>query len=79
MKVTRFKKTYCHTCKKDFHYLGINRHRAMHRDKKENCQITYTHGDTYTFTFEKITDPAGGERGKINLLTSYGRCSLIQI
>jgi len=29
MRVTRYKNTHCHTCKKDFHYLGINRHRAM--------------------------------------------------
>jgi hypothetical protein len=29
MKVTREKNCRCHTCDKDFHYLGINRHRAM--------------------------------------------------
>ncbi|NCN44539.1 MAG: hypothetical protein GW898_10345 [Thiomicrospira sp.] len=34
---------------------GINRHRAMHREKKEDCKITYTHGDTYTFEFSKTT------------------------
>lgn len=46
------KKTcYCHTCDKPFHWLGINRHRAMHRDKKENCKITYSKGDTYEFEF----------------------------
>jgi hypothetical protein len=49
--VTRLKKCYCHTCKKSFHYLGINRHRAMHRDKYEDCKITYTHGDTYYHRF----------------------------
>lgn len=47
MKVINEKNCYCHTCKKDFHYLGIARHRAKHRDKKENCEITYTMGDTY--------------------------------
>jgi len=47
MWVSRTKDCYCHTCKKEFHYLGITRHRAMHRDKKEKCEITYTHGDKY--------------------------------
>jgi hypothetical protein len=45
---------YCHNCEKSFHYLGINRHRAAHRDKKENCKITYTHGDCYVFIFRPI-------------------------
>lgn len=49
------KNTFCHTCDKWFHYLGINRHRAMHRDKREDCQITYTHGDSYIFKFSKLT------------------------
>lgn len=53
MKVTRAKNCYCHTCKKDYHYLGIARHRAMHRKKKENCEITYTNGDTYGHKYEK--------------------------
>ena len=48
MKVTNDKNCYCHTCEKSFHYLGIARHRAMHRDRKETCKITYTCGDTYT-------------------------------
>ena len=48
---TREKNCYCHTCKKDFHWLGITAHRAMHRDKKEVCKITFTHGDTYTYNF----------------------------
>jgi hypothetical protein len=47
---------YCHTCEKAFHSLGINRHRAMHRDKKEDCTITYTYGDTYTFRFSEKTN-----------------------
>ena len=51
MKVTRDKNCYCHTCKRDFHHLGISRHRAMHRDKKEDCEITYTYGDTYVFKY----------------------------
>lgn len=47
------KTCYCHTCKKPFHYRGINRHRAMHRNKAEDCKITYTYGNTITFKFSK--------------------------
>ena len=32
---------YCRTCEKEFHKLGISRHRAMHRDKFEDCVIEY--------------------------------------
>ena len=53
MKVTAFKNCHCHTCDKDFHYLGITRHRAMHKDKNEDCKITYTHGDTYLHEYSK--------------------------
>lgn len=35
---------YCHTCEKYFHRLGIMRHRAMHRDKKEFCIIEMKSG-----------------------------------
>ena len=56
MKVTNQKRCFCHTCDKWFHYLGINRHRASHRDKKERCTITYTYGDTYTFYFDLTVD-----------------------
>lgn len=47
MKVTRYKNCYCWTCKKDFHYLGIARHRTAHLDRDETCKITYTNGETY--------------------------------
>jgi hypothetical protein len=54
MKTSTRKKTcHCHTCQKDFHYLGINRHTAMHRDRKEDCTITYTYGNTVTFRFSE--------------------------
>jgi len=53
MEVTREKNCYCHTCKKSFHYLGIARHRAMHRDRGEDCEITYTYGDTYSHNFSQ--------------------------
>ena len=42
---------YCHTCKKHYHYLGINSHRAAHRRRRETCTITYTTGKTLTFNF----------------------------
>jgi hypothetical protein len=45
---------YCHNCKKWFHYLGIARHRAMHRDKGEDCTITYTNGDIYKHTYSNL-------------------------
>jgi len=51
MRVTNAKNCYCHTCNKDFHYLGIARHRAKHREKKETCEITYTSGKTYIHSY----------------------------
>ena len=53
MKIRTKKTCYCHTCERWFHYLGINRHRAMHRDRKEVCEITYTYGDRYRFDFRE--------------------------
>lgn len=52
-RVSSTKDCRCHTCAKDFHALGITRHRAMHRDRHELCRITYTHGDTYTHDYRK--------------------------
>lgn len=53
MYVTRAKNCYCHTCEKDFHYLGIANHRMSHRKKGEDCTITFTHGDTKTWNYSK--------------------------
>jgi len=53
MAVTTGKNCYCHTCEKPFHYLGITRHRAMHKDRREDCKITYTDGDTYLHRFSQ--------------------------
>lgn len=39
---------YCKTCNKLFNSLGIARHRAIHRDKKEDCTIEMSDG---TFTW----------------------------
>ena len=44
--VRRNKYCYCHSCDKYFHWLGITRHRAMHRDRRESVKITYTKGNT---------------------------------
>lgn len=55
-RVTSSKNCYCHTCDKWFHYLGITKHRAMHRDRKENCKITFTYGDTYKYNYEENAD-----------------------
>lgn len=51
---------YCHTCKKTFHYLGISRHRAAHRERGEDCTITYSGGDTYVHGFSKQKQHPGG-------------------
>jgi len=45
VNATKDRDCRCLTCEKDFHYLGIARHRAAHRDKKESCVIMYTYGD----------------------------------
>ncbi|MBA7525253.1 hypothetical protein ES705_17404 [subsurface metagenome] len=63
MRVTRAKGCYCHTCATAYHYLGIARHRAMHRDLGENCKITYTSGDTYVHRF---ADRKGGIKSDYN-------------
>lgn len=51
MEVTRNKNCYCHTCDKDIHYLGIANHRAGHRRRKEDCKITFTHGNTLSWNY----------------------------
>ncbi len=45
------KDCYCHTCQREFNHMGIAKHRATHRNKKENCRITYSNGDTWTHAF----------------------------
>ena len=47
MKHTEEKECYCHTCEREFHYLGIASHRKAHLNRGEQCRITYTNGDTY--------------------------------
>jgi len=45
---------YCYNCNKWIHPLGIARHRAMHRDKKENCRITYSNNKTYIHRYKEL-------------------------
>lgn len=47
-KYTDEKECYCHTCDRDFHYLGIAAHRRSHLRRGEQCVITYENGDTVT-------------------------------
>lgn len=44
---------YCRTCNKYYLPLGIARHRAMHRDKKQNCIITFSTGITYEYNYSE--------------------------
>lgn len=57
--ITKGKNCWCYTCKKAFHYLGIARHRVMHKEKGQNCEIGYTNGDTYKHMYEdpKLSGP----------------------
>lgn len=50
----RLKDCYCHTCDKEFNSLGITRHRAMHRDRQEDCKITYKDGKTLNYKFSQV-------------------------
>lgn len=51
--VTSFKNCYCYTCRKSFHSLGIARHRAAHRDKREDCLIGYSDGVVHVHNFSE--------------------------
>jgi len=57
-RVSREKECYCHTCGRALHSLGIMRHRAMHRDNREDCEITFTNGQRYRYRFSTV--PAYG-------------------
>lgn len=50
----KMKNCYCHTCDKEFNSLGIARHRAMHREKKEDCKITFKDGKTLNYKFSQV-------------------------
>ncbi len=39
-------------CEKKFHQLGIARHRAMHRDRREFCEIELSDGYVREYNFQ---------------------------
>ena len=50
---------YCYTCDKEIKSLGIARHRAMHRDRNENCKIKFSNGVIESWSYgetSKIED-----------------------
>lgn len=54
-KSTSYKACWCVTCGKAFHSLGIARHRAMHRDKKQNCTIIMENQfKTYKYKYGEV-------------------------
>jgi len=61
LNVTKDKNCYCHTCDKPFHYLGVANHRLRHKNRKEDCWITYTNGDTYAYKFSEPNKAIGNE------------------
>lgn len=52
---------YCYTCERWFHSLGIARHRAAHRDKKERCLIYYSTGATLEHKYDSKLAEARNE------------------
>lgn len=61
MKVTRYKNTFCHTCQKGFHYLGIARHRKAHKKRFEDCEITFTYGNRELYEYSLLKLRKDGE------------------
>ena len=56
----RYKGCYCYTCDRDFHYMGISRHRAMHRDRKEDCKIMFSNGRVSIYRYGRGHDKQEG-------------------
>ncbi len=42
---------YCYRCQRQINSMGIARHRAMHRDKKEDAEIMYKDGSRILHLF----------------------------
>lgn len=55
------KDCFCFTCEKGFNHLGIARHRAMHRDNREDCEIMYSGGTTRFHEFNRCRIPIRGK------------------
>lgn len=43
----------CITCARMLHSLGVARHRAMHRDKNEDCTIEFSDGRVTRWNYSK--------------------------
>lgn len=50
----RYQGCHCYNCKRDFHHLGIARHRAMHRDRREDCEIMFSDGRTIVHRYSRL-------------------------
>ena len=50
---------YCITCKKTMSSFGIARHRAMHKDRKEDCEIVFSDSTVKKYNYSK-DDNCGG-------------------
>jgi len=61
------KDCYCHTCDKKFNHLGISAHRAAHRNRNENCIITYSDGTKKFHSFQKCSE-GGSEHESLGCL-----------
>lgn len=47
------KDCYCYTCEKELNHMGVMRHRAMYRDKLEDCKIEFSDGRIKFYKFSK--------------------------
>lgn len=52
------KTCYCHNCKRWFHSLGIMRHRAMHRDRRDPHVVIDFYKTGYSETYDFSQRPA---------------------
>lgn len=43
----------CINCNKELKTLGMTRHRAMHRDRKEYCQMMDSDGNIHHYHYEE--------------------------
>jgi len=65
MPIKNKKRCWCYTCAKSFHYLGIAKHRAKHRDNRERCEIWYTSGKNVVHDFRKWDKLNFGQKIKL--------------
>ena len=63
---------YCYICDKYFHRLGIARHRAMHRDKNEDCKIKYSGGYIIKHCFAENEQLKSQLANRLEMAKFYG-------